>query len=194
MLGEKALELIKEMERSKDGKLPAYNDNCVRLVLEEMTALFQQNQDDVNATVAGEAQYYPGIRLRHASLERNKRCLLAYLYNRLERIRDLRWDFGNILPPEIRENLCDPEIEWFARYSKNLATYSRSLGEGSGLDLTHDIKPPKNIYVEVRCLKDYGEFEVEEGDVVVLQKNTTHYLPMSSCQHLIRLGVLQQVD
>lgn len=25
----------------------------------------------------------------------------------------------------------------------------RSLGEGSGLDLTQDTKPPKNLYVEV---------------------------------------------
>ena len=44
------------------------------------------------------------------------------------------------------------QIEWFGRYSKNLATYSRSLGDGIGLDLTQDIKPPKNIYVEVRKL------------------------------------------
>ncbi|MPC28462.1 DNA replication complex GINS protein PSF1 [Portunus trituberculatus] len=67
MLGEKALELIKEMERSRDGKLPAYNDNCVRLVLEEMNALFQQNQDDVFQVIPGnkadqhEAHYIPSI-------------------------------------------------------------------------------------------------------------------------------------
>lgn len=47
---------------------------------------------------------------------------------------------------------------------------------------------------QVRCLKDHGEYEMEEGDVVVLKKNTTHYLPMKSCQHLIRDGILQQLE
>nr|XP_045624827.1 DNA replication complex GINS protein PSF1-like isoform X2 [Procambarus clarkii]XP_045624831.1 DNA replication complex GINS protein PSF1-like isoform X2 [Procambarus clarkii] len=164
------------------------------MVLEEMTTLFEQNQRDVNATVAGDVRFFSGVHLRHAALERNKRCLLAYLYNRLERVKAMRWEFGSILPAEIRANICEPEIQWFNRYNKNLALYMRSLGEGTGLDLTQDTKPPKNLYVEVRCLKDYGEFEIEEGDIVVLQKNTTHYLPMSHCQHLIRQGILEQVE
>ncbi|XP_050725772.1 DNA replication complex GINS protein PSF1-like [Eriocheir sinensis] len=194
MLGEKALELVKEMDRARDGRIPVYNHNHVRDVLEEMSALFQKNQEDVHATVSGENRYFPGIHLRHAALERNKRCLLAYLYNRLERIKEIRWDCGSILPAEVRENLCHSEMEWFARYNKNLGSYMRSLGDGVGLDLTVDIRPPKNIYVEVRCLKDHGEYEMEEGDVVVLKKNTTHYLPMKSCQHLIRDGILQQLE
>ncbi|KAK8725450.1 hypothetical protein OTU49_010863 [Cherax quadricarinatus] len=148
----------------------------------------------MNATVAGDVRFFSGVHLRHAALERNKRCLLAYLYNRLERIKAMRWEFGSILPAEIRANICEPEVQWFSRYNKNLAAYMRSLGEGTGLDLTQDTKPPKNLYVEVRCLKDYGEFEIEEGDIVVLQKNTTHYLPMSHCQHLIRQGILEHVE
>ncbi|XP_042209933.1 DNA replication complex GINS protein PSF1-like [Homarus americanus] len=194
MLGEKALELIKELDRCKDGQLPAFNEDIIRMVLEEMTTLFEQNQRDVNATVAGDVRFFSGVHLRHAALERNKRCLLAYLYNRLDRIKAMRWEFGSILPADIRANICEPEIQWFNRYNKNLASYMRSLGEGTGLDLTQDTKPPKNLYVEVRCLKDYGEFELEEGDIVVLQKNTTHYLPMSHCQHLIRQGILEQVE
>lgn len=48
--------------------------------------------------------------------------------------------------------------------------------------------------MQVRCLQDYGEFEIEEGDTVVLQKNTTHYLPMAQCQHLIRQGILEHIE
>ncbi|KAK3882348.1 hypothetical protein Pcinc_013256 [Petrolisthes cinctipes] len=194
MLSEKALELIKELDRSKDGKLPAFNEDIIRKVLEEMNTLFQQNQRDVGEAAAGEIRYFPSIHLRHAALDRNKRCLLSYLYNRLERIRTMRWEFGSILPADIRANLCEPEIQWFNRYNKNLASYMRSLGEAGGLDLTQDTKPPKNLYVEVRCLRDYGEWEVEEGDTVVLQKDTTHYLPLAACHHLIRQGVLEQVE
>ncbi|ROT72272.1 DNA replication complex GINS protein PSF1 isoform X1 [Penaeus vannamei] len=194
MLADKALELIRELDRTKDGQMPAFNEDTIRIVLEEMNTLFEQNQRDVNATVAGDVRYFSGVHLRHAALERNRRCLLAYLYNRLERVRDMRWEFGSILPADIRANMCEPEIIWFNKYNKNLASYMRSLGEGTGLDLTQDIKPPKNLYIEVRCLQDYGEFEIEEGDTVVLQKNTTHYLPMAQCQHLIRQGILEHVE
>ncbi|RXG57613.1 DNA replication complex GINS protein PSF1 [Armadillidium vulgare] len=111
-------------------------------------------------------------------------------YNRLMRIKEMRWDLGSILPSEIRSSLCEPEIQWFNKYNKNLATYMRSIGE-KGLDLTQDVTPPKSLYIEVRCMENYGELELEEGDIIVLQKNTTHYLPMSHCQHLIRQGILK---
>ena len=32
-----------------------------------------------SATVAGESGLFSGVQLRHSALERNKRCLLAYL-------------------------------------------------------------------------------------------------------------------
>lgn len=47
----------------------------------------------------------------------------------------------------------------------------RSLAGDHGLDITQDVKPPKSLYIEVRCLKDYGEFEVEDGTSVLLKKN-----------------------
>ena len=49
------------------------------------------------------------------------------------------------------------------------------------------------LYFQVRCLEDYGELELEDEDVVVLKKNTIHFLPVSHCQHLIRQGILQHV-
>ena len=49
--------------------------------------------------------------------------------------------------------------QWFNKYNKNLATYMMSVGEGHGLDLTQDIKPPKNLYVEVIfCYLLYVEY------------------------------------
>lgn len=42
-----------------------------------------------------------------------------------------------------------PQVEWFNRYKKSLATYMRSVGGEEGLDLTQDIKPPKSLYIEV---------------------------------------------
>ncbi|KAJ8874902.1 hypothetical protein PR048_022792, partial [Dryococelus australis] len=149
-------------------------------------------------------------------------------YNRLRRIRQMRWEFGSILPPDIKANLCEPEVgcyyhqlpssgyclitakyhhvhvytsepcvcrqvQWFSSYSKMLATYMGSLGDSSGLNLTQDMHPPKSLYIEVRCLSDYGRLELDDGDVVVLKKNSQHLLPRSQCELLIRQGILQHV-
>ena len=137
-----------------------------------MKALFEQNQKDVSATVAGESGRIAGVQLRHASLERNKRCLLAYVYNRMEKVRDMRWDFGSVLPDDIKSSLNENEIGWFSRYNRSLAKYMKNVG----IDLTQDSKPPKTLYIEVRCLIDYGEFETEDGGVVLLKKNSQHLL------------------
>ena len=160
-------------------------------VLEEMRALFEQNQRDVSSTVAGETGLFSGIQLRHAALERNKRCVLAYLHNRLAQIRQMRWEFGSVLPAEIKYNLCEQEAQWFTKYSKMLANYMRSIGSFGGLDLTQDIKPPKTLYVEVRCLVDHGEFETQDGDIILLKKNSQHLLQRSECEQLIRQGILE---
>ncbi|XP_046558074.1 DNA replication complex GINS protein PSF1-like [Haliotis rubra] len=193
MLADKVLELIRELKRAVDGTLPPYNEDGVRQVLEEMKALFEHNQRDVSATVAGESGLFSGVQLRHSALERNKRCLLAYLYNRLVQIRKMRWEFGSVLPTDIKYNLCEQEIQWFSRYNKMLASYMRSIGDAGGLDLTQDLKPPKTLYVEVRCQVDHGEFETQDGIVIVLKKNSQHFLLRSECEHLIRQGILEHI-
>uniref|UniRef100_A0A8C5KN77 DNA replication complex GINS protein PSF1 n=1 Tax=Jaculus jaculus TaxID=51337 RepID=A0A8C5KN77_JACJA len=161
MFCEKAVELIRELHRAPDGQLPAFNEDGIRQVLEEMKALYEQNQSDV--------------------------------YDRLLRIRALRWEYGSILPSTIQFHMSAEEMEWFNHYKKSLATYMRSLGGDEGLDITQDMKPPKSLYIEVRCLKDYGEFEVDDGTSILLKKNSQHFLPRWKCEQLIRQGVLEHV-
>eukprot|EP00112_Aurelia_sp_Birch-Aquarium-sp1_P023896 Seg731.12 transcript_id=Seg731.12/GoldUCD/mRNA.D3Y31 product="DNA replication complex GINS protein PSF1" protein_id=Seg731.12/GoldUCD/D3Y31 len=157
-----------------------------------MRVLFEENQKEVSAAVEGEQGLFSGVQLRHASLERNKRCILAYLYSRMMKIRSFRWDIGSVVPPEIKLNLCEQEVQWFNKYNKSLANYMKSVA-GIGFDLTQHMKPPKTLYIEVRCLVDYGEFETEDGSVILLKKNSQHFLPRSQCEHLIRQGILQHL-
>lgn len=108
----------------------------------------------------------------------------------------MRWQFGSTIPADIKQMLCEPEIQWFNAYSKNLATYMMAIGDGSGsfgIDLTSYVKPPKSLYIEVRCLSDYGRFELESGEVILFKKNSQHYLPRSECEPLIRQGILQHI-
>eukprot|EP00106_Octopus_bimaculoides_P014012 XP_014781454.1 PREDICTED: DNA replication complex GINS protein PSF1-like isoform X2 [Octopus bimaculoides] len=161
MLGNKALELIKELSRASSGTLSSYNEDCIRQILDEMKTLYELNQKDV--------------------------------YRRLRNIQQMRWEFGSVLPAEIRYNMCEREVQWFNRYNKMLATYMRNIAGGIGLDLTQDIQPPKSLYIEVRCLVDHGEFETQDGNIVVLKRNNQHFLLRSECENLIRQGILEHV-
>ncbi|CAI9149989.1 unnamed protein product, partial [Rangifer tarandus platyrhynchus] len=80
-------------------------------------------------------------------------------HDRLLQIRALRWGYGSVLPSALRFHMSAEDVDWFSGYKMSLAT----LAGDQGLDITQDVKPPKSLYIEVRCLKDYGEFEVEDG-------------------------------
>lgn len=47
MFCEKALELVRELHGAPEGQLPPFNEDGLRQVLEEMKALYEQNQSDV---------------------------------------------------------------------------------------------------------------------------------------------------
>lgn len=196
MLGERAIELIRELSRTKEDAVPPFNEENIRRVIEEMRALFDQNQKDASAaSVAGDQSLIPSVYLRHAVLERDKRCLLTYLYNRLERIRGLRWDVGSVLPADIKSSLCEPEIHWFNNYNRNLAKYMRSIGSAETLpfDFTQDLVPPKSTVIKVRCLTDFGEYEFDDGTQMNLTKRNEFQMQRHLLEPLIRQGILEHI-
>lgn len=89
--------------------------------------------------------------------------------------------------------MCEPEQTFFAKYNRNLASYMRSVGV-NGVDLMTDQTPPKSLYIEVRCVQDYGQLEMDDGSTILLKKNTQLFLPRSQCEQLIRQGILEHVD
>lgn len=149
-------------------------------------------QQNASSHDSGTVTLIPTIRLRHTAIQRNIRCLLAYHYHRLSLLRKMRWEFGSTLPNDIKDNLSSSEIDWFSKYSNNLAKYMRTLGE-TGLNLAMDFKPPKSLYIEVRCLVDYGNYELNDGSVILLKKNTRHFLPRSECEEMIKQGVFEHI-
>merc|ERR1711993_125211 len=99
-LGEKGLELIRESIRAHD-MLGAFNEENVRAVLEEIKSLYEENEREAWC----ENPSRTSISLRHNALERNKRCLLAYLNERASKMTEMRWQFGPVLPPEVRSHM-----------------------------------------------------------------------------------------
>ncbi|XP_065207796.1 DNA replication complex GINS protein PSF1-like [Planococcus citri] len=193
MLCSQAIELIKELDRSSEDVLPPYNTDGVRLVLNEMKNLYDENVDTVNSTRDHIEDAMFALKIRHKALKRNRRCLLAYLWNRIDRIKEMRWQIGSILPPEIKFSLSPAEEQWFSNYCKSLASYMRSIGPDGGLNLLQDLKPPKSLFIEVRSLVDIGEIELDDGEVIILKKDAQYMLLRSQCESLIHQGILQHV-
>jgi GINS complex subunit 1 len=63
----------------------------------------------------------------------------------------------------------------------------------NGINLTTDIKPPKSLFIEVKCLTNHGKLELESGEVVHLTKDNILYLPRAECEQLIRQGILEHI-
>lgn len=197
MFGEKACNLIKELSRCEE-VLPPYNTDTVKEVCIEIKQLHEQNKA-YGTVVANESAIanhtnalYPTLRVGAAAVKRNVRCLIAYHYNRIRTLRTMRWEFGSVLPADIKTNLSSDEVEWFSKYSRSLAKYMRSIGE-DGLNLGLNLRPPKALYIEVKCLVDYGKYELSDGTVLLLKKDSRHYLPRNECEELITQGVFQHI-
>ncbi|PIO72407.1 hypothetical protein TELCIR_05665 [Teladorsagia circumcincta] len=80
-------------------------------------------------------------------------------------------------------NLCEAEIEFFNEYCSSLAEFQAGIGE-NGVNLLLSTHPPKALYVQVRVLENYGEFETSDGNLVMLQVNSTQLISVgfNACQ------------
>jgi GINS complex subunit 1 len=61
----------------------------------------------------------------------------------------MRWEFGTVLPNDIRNKLSESELVWFLDYCNNLSEYMNKLNDGKGIDLTLHKKPPKRLFIQV---------------------------------------------
>lgn len=187
----KATELLRDLQRSES--LPPFNDELMRGVIEEIKKLFDQSTETLNEH-SEELEDNPSLactlHTNHASIERNKRCALAYLHQRLKLIEQLRWTQGTVLPPLLRDKLSSTELEYFNTYSNLLADYMNA----EGVDLTSiDIaQPPKELYIEVRVLEDLGEVMTSNGPIT-LNKNTLHFLPREDVIQYVKEGKMEHL-
>jgi len=198
--GVKAVELLRDLKRSD--VLQLYDEDGIKQITDETNALYREVVN-VLSTYDQEERDTPyigaNIVVHHTSMKKNKRCLLAYIMNRLHRIKELRWDLHTaVLPDDVKENMSANEAAFFESYHKLLSEYMNDVG----LDLTVDLKtPPKDLFIEVRVKQQTeaagagagGAVVTDRGNTVVLDPNTTHFLRRSDVEALIRQGVLEHV-
>ncbi|KDO21427.1 hypothetical protein SPRG_12434 [Saprolegnia parasitica CBS 223.65] len=185
----KAKELLQELGRSE--WLPPYNEDNIRQISEEVHALNKQIVKTIQ-TFDSELSEYPaeqcGVVINHQCLTRNKRCTLAYINHRVNKIKELRWQTGSVVPEHLAPALHAREVQFFHGYDQLLTDYMSSFG----IDLAADMQPPKDLFIEVRVLKDCGEIYTENG-AVHLRANSTHFLRRTDVEGLIRQGMLVQL-
>ena len=115
-------------------------------------------------------------------MRRNKRCLLAYHRVRSDKLEEMCWGGKDVLDQEQQSpngsrqaeseraglnsdtgnssSLSPEEEEYVRQYSDMLAAYK---GQWTDIDLTGSVEPPRDLFIDVRVLKDAGEIQTEYG-------------------------------
>ncbi|KAK3026083.1 hypothetical protein RJ639_040755, partial [Escallonia herrerae] len=129
-----------------------------------------------------------GALIHHLSLVRNKRCLMAYVYNRAEVIRSLRWVVENVLPEDIANKLSDAEKDYFKNHSATLQSYIADLDLG----LTVDMVPPKDPYIKVRVLDEIGNVALS-NQFTNLARHAILFLRRTDAEPYISQGLMEEL-
>ncbi|KAK9168286.1 hypothetical protein Syun_000426 [Stephania yunnanensis] len=195
MYGRRASQLLKELSTSEPGQLTSFNTDVFDQVLKECNAhhlelqslMRKIQEEELDVQTTRNAEHFGAV-IHHLSLMRNKRCLMAYMYNRAEIIQSLRWKLGPVLPQEIQEKLNFSEEEYFKNYSAALESYASELE----LDLTVDMVPPKDPYIKVRVLDDIGDVLLSDQSPN-LARHSIHFLKRTDAEQFISQGLMEEL-
>ena len=60
------------------------------------------------------------------------------------------------------------------------------------LPLEQHLQPPKELFIQVRCIQDVGEIMTENG-FMKLDKDSQHFVRRSDVEPFIRQGLLEHI-
>lgn len=168
--------------------LPPYQTEIVRAITREIREL-EKDVARILESFGGsfDPAAEPGsacaLLVDHLCMRRNKRCLLAYHRVRSDKLEQMCWSGSDVLEQAQQQNrgaegnadgsgmggeagaissLSPEEEEYVRQYSDMLAAYK---GKWTDIDLTGSLDPPRDLFIDVRVLKDAGEIQTEYGCV-----------------------------
>ncbi|KAH7328664.1 hypothetical protein B0I35DRAFT_448270 [Stachybotrys elegans] len=216
MYGDLGMKLVQHAKRTQNlAHLPPYQTDIVRAVTREVRDL---DKDVAELLEPFQGSFDPAadqavactLLVNHLSMRRNKRCLLAYHRTRTEKLEELVWSGSDVMDlsdQQVRDgnaqagrtvpssgdaptsSLSPQEEEYVRQYSDLLAAYK---GQWTDVDLTGSIEPPRDLFIDVRVLKDAGEIQTEYG-AITLSKNSQFYVRQGDVERLIAQGYLQKL-
>lgn len=148
-------------------------DKYVKSILEPYQdgTIFDPNEDQATACT---------LMVNHLAMRRNKRCLLAYHRTRTDKLEELVWNGSDLVDLAGQQqrtasgvgnvsgmngdgtssSLSPQEEDYMRQYGDLLAAYK---GQWTDIDLTGSLEPPRDLFIDVRVLKDAGEIQTEYG-------------------------------
>ncbi|KAK8216199.1 hypothetical protein IWZ01DRAFT_539132 [Phyllosticta capitalensis] len=214
MYGELSNKLVQHAKRTQSlAHLPPYQTEIVRAVTREVREL-NQNVSDIMSSIS--SSFNPSVDpstactvlVDHLAMRRNKRCLLAYHRVRSDKLEEMCWAGVDVLERQQlmqqqqqqagkdmggemgnTSSLSPEEEEYVRQYSDLLAAYK---GQWTDIDLTGSLEPPRDLFIDVRVLKDAGEIQTEYG-AITLTKNSQFYVRQGDVERLIAQGYLQRL-
>ncbi|KAG9239427.1 hypothetical protein BJ875DRAFT_479333 [Amylocarpus encephaloides] len=217
MYGDLGIKLVQHAKRTqKLEHLPAYQSEIVRAVTREVRDL---DKDVSNILQSHNGSIDPSadpatactLLVDHLCMRRNKRCLLVYHRTRTDKLEEMVWNGHDVsdlaaqqqIPPDSQgsgaeagggdgnsSSLSPEEEEYVRQYSDLLAAYK---GQWTDIDLTGNLEPPRDLFIDVRVLKDAGEIQTEYG-TINLTKNSQFYVRQGDVERLIAQGYLQKLS
>ncbi|KAM0260528.1 hypothetical protein ACHAQJ_002762 [Trichoderma viride] len=217
MYGDSGIKLVQHAKRTQNlAHLPPYQAELVRAVTREVRDL-NKDVDDLLEPFQGsfdpaedQAVAYT-LLVNHISMRRNKRCLLAYHRTRTDKLEELVWNGADVIDlsgQQVRDagasrnstgltsgdgstsSLSPQEEDYVRQYGDLLAAYK---GQWTDIDLTGSLEPPRDLFIDVRVLKDAGEIQTEYG-AITLTKNSQFYVRQGDVERLIAQGYLQKLS
>lgn len=222
MYGDIANKLVLEAKRATNlTELPLYQHELVKDIIQEMSDLnkdveylnemqITQEESNEEAKRVNQCQLF----VTHLCMRRNKRCMLAYEKLRADKIAEFSWlNFDPIINSDLSsvgmngrkteaantssfstrplalDNLSHAEQEYFKQYQNLILDFKSGFAD---IDLSGDLEPPTEIFIDVRVLKDGGEVQTEYG-VFNLIKDSQFYVRKSDVDRLIQQGYLEEV-
>ena len=162
MYGDLGLRLIRDSKRTLSlPALPPPQLTLIRQILQEIKSLDLSANSVLQSlpSLSSIQEDYPSeacaILIHHLCMRRNRRCLLAYQRLRADRIDEMVWSAGE------GKGILSPEEEEYGRGYALLVAAMK--GRWTDVELGGSLEPPRDLYVEVRVLKDAGEIQTEYG-------------------------------
>ena len=131
--------------------------------------------------------YKSSVMLLEAAAFRNRRAVLAYIKNRVDRIVDYRFDEGKNLDKEMQLKLSNSEKTYLKELNSNLAEYFGS----TQVDVTANIAPTTSLMVQVKGLKDCDELVLDTGSLSI-RKGEYYFIHRNDAEQLVRQGLVEE--
>jgi GINS complex subunit 1 len=222
MHGDQALQLVTAAQRSTLATapqlpLPKYAQKLVLDICLETRQLGDAiaHMTESAANLSQDQALICALTIKHLAVRRNKRCLLAYLHTRVGGIKERWWDAGGALAhllapydptaapgvgnstgdpdaPDLRSALSQQELDFMRDYSSLVLDYKSDFLDV--LDVAAPIgRPPGELFVDVRVVRDAGEVVLENGARFEFTKGSRFYLERALIERLIVQGYLEEM-